>query len=236
MTLDPSSPRSRRALLTAAVAATAVTVAEAVARPLPVAAANGDPLVLGTANTATAETAIANDTSTRVLAVTTTGLGREAVYGDALLGIGVHGISASATGVRAESEGGKALQVVGRAYFSRSGKATVTAGHLSVTVTVPGGLSGTPLCFANLRSYRSGVAVGLSAELPDRGQDADLPDEDDVAFDLGVLDRHGLTAGPGLTLSEWTSRSPTGSSAGTSAPLGETWLGEGLIAFAVAVG
>ena len=26
-------------------------------------------------------------------------------------------------------------------------------------MTVPGGLSGTPLCFANLRSYRSGVAV-----------------------------------------------------------------------------
>ena len=84
------------------------------------------------------------------------------------VGIGVsHGarnLRAPRPGVRAESRrvggwSGKALQVVGRAYFSRSGKATVTAGHLSVTVTVPGGLSGTPLCFANLRSYRSGVAV-----------------------------------------------------------------------------
>ena len=34
MALDPTTPRSRRALLTAAVAATAVTVVEAVVRPL----------------------------------------------------------------------------------------------------------------------------------------------------------------------------------------------------------
>jgi hypothetical protein len=49
--------------------------------------------------------------------------------------------------------------VLGKARFSRSGRATVAAGKKQVTVTVTGGLSGTPLCFANLTSYRAGVYV-----------------------------------------------------------------------------
>jgi hypothetical protein len=200
MALDPSSPRSRRALLTAALAATAVTAADAVARPLSVAAADGDPFVLGAANTATSETSLNGGSAERALGVQTFSLGAEAirgrsdsgvgvrgiadegtgvrgdvfgvgtgVYGEAGDGVGVHGFSnyfagvhgqsAEGIGVHAEASAGNALHVTGRAHFSRSGKATVTAGHLSVTVTVHGGLAGTPLCFANLRSYRAGVAV-----------------------------------------------------------------------------
>ena len=188
MALDPSSPRSRRALLSAAVAATAVTVVEAVARPLPVAAANGDNFILAGENTTTAQTSLVNTTvGATVLAVgatngiavegfggasigirghatsgfgvsggTTTGVG---VQGNALSGTGVAGVSFDGTGVFAKSDSGTALLVLGKTHTSRSGRAAVTAGHKSVTVSVEGGLAGTPLSFANLSSYRPGVAV-----------------------------------------------------------------------------
>lgn len=54
-----------------------------------------------------------------------------------------------------------ALKVNGKAVFSRSGKAVVAIGRSSVDVDLrsKGGLAGTPLCFANLTSFRSGVHV-----------------------------------------------------------------------------
>ena len=67
-----------------------------------------------------------------------------------------------------EVEGRSILGVVGSGWSGLACSASrgnltpgsgVTAGHKSVTVTVVGGLAGTPLSFANLRSYRSGVAV-----------------------------------------------------------------------------
>ena len=164
MALDPTTLRSRRALLSAAVAATAVTVVEAVARPLPVSAADGENFVLGVQNTATAQTNLVNLFSDdTVLSVWSSGAaghgGGTALSGFSETGTGSQGESITGIGVQAASTVGKALDVKGKAHFSRSGIATVTAGHKSVTVTVPGGLAGTPLCFANLRSYRSGVAV-----------------------------------------------------------------------------
>ena len=55
-----------------------------------------------------------------------------------------------------------ALQAVGRVKFSRSGRAKVLAGRYYVDVTVPDGLAGTPLIFANLSTYRSGVWVSAT--------------------------------------------------------------------------
>jgi len=202
MALDPTTPRSRRALLTAAAAATAVTVVEAVARPLPV-AAGPSPLLLGVTNTTTVQTTLTNSTNDAtvlkvdatmtgwgiqgtatdgigVLGIATSGKGdangvgvageadrlgvwgsggSQGVSGFSVGGVGVVGTSKSGIGVRAHSDSGQALHVEGKIHSSRSGKATVTAGHRSVTATVPGGLGGTPLCFANLSSYRVGVAV-----------------------------------------------------------------------------
>ena len=70
-------------------------------------------------------------------------------------------VLATGIGVRAANNwpSGTALQVEGKARFSRSGRAKVLAGHSSVDITVPGGLAGVSLIFANLMNYRTGVAV-----------------------------------------------------------------------------
>jgi hypothetical protein len=72
---------------------------------------------------------------------------------------GVFGYSDSGTGVYAKASTGTALQVSGKARFSRSGRAAVAAARSYVDVTVAGGLTGTPLCFATLMTYRSGTAI-----------------------------------------------------------------------------
>jgi hypothetical protein len=62
-----------------------------------------------------------------------------AVYGQATTnGVGVYGVSANGTGVWATSPNGTALQVNGKAKFSRSGIATVAAGATSLNVSVTG--------------------------------------------------------------------------------------------------
>jgi hypothetical protein len=96
-----------------------------------------------------------------VLGVSATGTG---VLGHITLsgsGVRGHSFSAGGVGVLASAEAGTALQVAGRARFSRSGRATVAAGRSSVDVDLRtnGGLAGTPLCFANLTSYRIGTYV-----------------------------------------------------------------------------
>jgi hypothetical protein len=79
-------------------------------------------------------------------------------------GVGVWGHASEANGYGVQASNGQletALTVVGKARFSRSGRATVLAGKSSVDVDLrqKGRLSGTPLCFANLMSHRSGVFV-----------------------------------------------------------------------------
>ena len=63
MSADPVMPRSRRALLTAGLAAGAAAVAASVAGPLNVAAANGDPMTVGNSFVSTAATMIGNTTT-----------------------------------------------------------------------------------------------------------------------------------------------------------------------------
>ena len=71
---------------------------------------------------------------------------------------GVFGYSDSGTGVYAKAATGIALNVSGKAKFSRSGKVGITAGHASYTKTLAG-VTTSSLIFAVLQTYRSGYYV-----------------------------------------------------------------------------
>jgi len=73
-------------------------------------------------------------------------------------GAGVRGSSATGAGVRAESVSGHALEVVGKAHFSRSGKVTIAAGKKSIKVTLAG-VTSSSMVFANLAKNVSGRSV-----------------------------------------------------------------------------
>jgi hypothetical protein len=83
------------------------------------------------------------------------------VQGESTLGCGIRGEATTGVGVCATATTGTALQVLGKAKLSRSGRVAVLAGkaYVDVDLTKNGGLGGTPLCFANLLYYRSGVFV-----------------------------------------------------------------------------
>jgi hypothetical protein len=95
-------------------------------------------------------------TGDAVLGQSTSG---KSVRGIATTGQGVAGEATSGIGVKAVATTGLALDVAGKAHFSRSGKATIAANKTYVDVTVPGGLTGTPLVFAMLQYARTGVWV-----------------------------------------------------------------------------
>lgn len=81
------------------------------------------------------------------------------VRGQSASGTGVRGEATSGTGVVAQATTGTALRVSGKAKFSRSGRASVAAGHYYVDVTVAGGLAANSVVHATLQTYRPGVAI-----------------------------------------------------------------------------
>jgi hypothetical protein len=93
---DASTPRSRRALLAAAAGGAAALAAQA-ALPLSVSAADGDPVLIGSTNLATATTHINNNTTdSDAFHVTAVGLGN-AVHAQSFGSAGVRGISIDQT-------------------------------------------------------------------------------------------------------------------------------------------
>jgi hypothetical protein len=97
------------------------------------------------------------------------GEGHRGVEGYSEDGAGVVGTTESGAGVSAyapmEHGWTRALVVQGRAHFTRSGRVTIPAGTKTFDIDFRSthgtylGLEGTPLCFANLMSYRPGVFV-----------------------------------------------------------------------------
>jgi hypothetical protein len=81
------------------------------------------------------------------------------VLGEAGAGRGVHGWSNTGVGVRAEAAAGTALQVAGRASFSRSGRLAIAAGRSFVTKTGITPLTSFSLVLAVLQTRRTGVYI-----------------------------------------------------------------------------
>jgi hypothetical protein len=182
----PTAPRSRRSLLAAAAGAVAATVAANFGRPIPAAAASGDPLIVGQDNSADPfdltqlDGALAvsthegmfpavravDDSVDGLYAIQATSTNGTGIRGNTEHGLaGVQGGTSNpfSIGVLAKNvDEGAGLVVYGKTKFpTRSGRATVAAGRAFVDIDLrqKGGLSGTPLCFANLTSHRPGVHI-----------------------------------------------------------------------------
>jgi hypothetical protein len=189
------APRSRRAVLATAVGAAAAAAAATLGRPITATAASGDPLVLGQVNDSSDVTEVNGpfvfnggegtslgawaNTSTAVYGTSEKSLGvlGESHGSDGRDSAGVRGWTDNIGGVGVVAENaveGVGLQVSGKAQFlTRSGRATIAAGHSYVDIDLrsKGGLAGTPLCFAILRSYRPGVTVAaVRANYPSSGK------------------------------------------------------------------
>jgi hypothetical protein len=77
-------------------------------------------------------------------------------------GAGIRGASNFGTGVACRSNSGAALEVAGRARFSRAGRASIPARKTFVDVVVEGGLDGTSSVLATLQVFRAGVSVAAA--------------------------------------------------------------------------
>ena len=170
---------ARRRLLAAGLGGAAAAAAT-LARPLGVAAV-ASPMLTETSNASAANTSIANsDTAANAVgfgasvADAGTGLSGSASTGVGVLGqsttagAGVRGTSTSGIGVHASAPTtGVALQVTGRAKFSRSGRASISAGKAHRTVIVTG-MTTSNLVIATLQTRRTGVYV--AAAVPSAGK------------------------------------------------------------------
>jgi hypothetical protein len=166
--LQPESTApSRRALLAGVLGGLGALAASAIGRASPVRAADGDPVLIGAANTGTLDTSVTT-TGNHGLQGYSSNINGSGVTGWATaasggtLGVwgitsspagtgvqgqanaasgttyGVKGVSHSPSGVGVHAEnslGGLALKTAGRATFSTSGVATITAGSTSKTIT-----------------------------------------------------------------------------------------------------
>ena len=185
-------PTSRRAVLAAALGAAAATAAAGVLPREHANAANGDPLILGQLNAASAATQLDGSLWVHSSGGSAANPGDLAVEGTSVYGTGVVGHTTSgqwgstSAGVRgiADDPRGVAVAAVGDilgygltvrgkvGLQSRSGRAYVAAGksYVDVDLRFKGSLPGLPLCFAILNSYRPGVFVtSVRADTPSGG-------------------------------------------------------------------
>lgn len=107
MTTDlTTTTRSRRGLLEAAVGATAAAVAASLTRISPAAAADGDPVAVGSEHTADSVTSFQTESAAALSGKSTDSRG---VHGESETGHGVHGTSEESAGVAGVSTSGNGV-------------------------------------------------------------------------------------------------------------------------------
>ena len=166
---------SRRAVLGVAAGAVAAGVAGALSLPeVALAGTDGD-VVLGQANSTGSTTTIETADADPAFVVTNTALSAVGIHahgeraaveahvpgppGTAIVATAGFGDGGQGGAIRADGWS----EFIGHVLMSRSGRATVVKGsaHVDVDLRSKGGLGGTPLCFANVMSYRPGVFVTM---------------------------------------------------------------------------
>jgi hypothetical protein len=156
MTIDTSSPRSRRALLSAAAGATAALIAETVVPHTPAEAANGDPLVLGSStNTATATTRLFKSNAIPPF---------EVLFVETAEGIAIHGRSTSDTGVVGESTTGFGVSGGTTRGFGVGGAATSGTGVSGLSDTGIGVQGYAPKGVGVLAKSETGLALSVAGK------------------------------------------------------------------------
>ncbi len=186
MAAENAGVSTRRALLTGMAATVAAVAIDAVTEPAH--AADGDTVMLGQDNAAHNPTVINSGTSSALKGICSTDDGalvgeNEATDGYGVRGtspyigllavggeIGVYSVSDYGKGVEALTydgvalsartavDAGSALEVTGRARFSRSGKVTLPANKTKVTVPVAN-LDAASLVLATVQQYRDNFHV-----------------------------------------------------------------------------
>ena len=188
MTAQPEAPQSRRQMLGAAIAGLGGLAAIVLGRPTVASADTGDNFVLGTDNTADATTRLTMTTAT----FDQTPALDLVVQGEHQRGLRV--LSRNGNAIRAwlsnvhpdpgtshrrstlwtgADNDSWALEVEGKAFFSRSGRAEIAAGRSWVRVRVPGSLGRSSFAIATLNTNRPGVwvrtvVVNWTESLPER--------------------------------------------------------------------
>ncbi len=175
MALDTTTPRSRRTLLAATLGAVAATIAGAIGRPEAARAGTDGDVVLGAENVAGSSTVIRADIDGAALVGSNSEIGGVGIqaWGESIgLQAEVPGPPGNAIWAKAGwGDGGQGgairadgwVTINGNVELSRSGRAMVVRGsaHADVDLRSKGGLDNTPLCFANVMSYRPGSFVTM---------------------------------------------------------------------------
>jgi hypothetical protein len=171
--VETGAPATRRSILAAGLGGLVALVAAALGRPSAVRALDGQPALLGTANTSTIETSFQNTDSGEISLRAMQGAGT-AIRGESSGGVALHGEDAAAgSGLTASSESG-----TGAVVTSGSGKGFEAASNSSTAISGSSN-NDTATAFPD-GSYRSGV-VGTVGDLGTPGDPGGIaPNSDEV--------------------------------------------------------
>jgi len=119
MTIDATAPRTRRAVLAGALGGLAAVAANALGRPMPTLAADGQAMLVGGEYSSSSVTSVTNATGNGIYGGSLgTGI---AVTGQSNQGIGVHGFSTSSIGALGETSSSVEAAVAGRSFGGGTG-------------------------------------------------------------------------------------------------------------------